>query len=224
MKLTYNTMPESIKIIPEGTTKKVYFHENIEESNDRYICDTYSIYVPADVDLSDENIQNLYLLMAKTQEETENRKKSINLLKNQLDSSDYKLLKCMESFMLSDVLPYDFSVLLSDRTLLRDKINAMQDGIDSISLDEVKCRKIVEMSAVSNVKITDGVDYNNEHFRLTMNDQISLTTLGYLAQSGQSVPYHADGKVCRIFLPMKCSALFRRLHNISYTIKHILIF
>lgn len=191
-----------ISLIHEGYYKVILRENIIIEGNQRK-CNEYITFISADVDDDPEQyvVTNFDLLLqsAKLNEKLEDNGKQIRSLKKSLDNSDYKLLKCMESFMLSDVLPYDFSQLLSDRTLLRDKINLIQEGVESDTLDKLKDRKIIEMSAISNMKITDGVDYNNEHFRLTMNDQISLTTLGSLAQSGQSVPYHADGKVCRIF-------------------------
>jgi hypothetical protein len=62
-------------------------------------------------------------------------------------------------------------------------------------------RKIIEMSAICQTTITNGIDYNGEHYRLNTTDQINLTSLYSLAQLGQSVPYHADGQVCRIYTP-----------------------
>ena len=55
------------------------------------------------------------------------------------------------------------------------------------------------MCSLCQTTITSGIDYNDEHYRLNTTDQINLTSLYSLAQLGQSVPYHADGKVCRIY-------------------------
>jgi hypothetical protein len=69
------------------------------------------------------------------------------------------------------------------------------------SLDEERNKKIIEMMAYSQTTITNGIDYNEKHYRLNTTDQINLITLYSLAAQGKSVPYHADDEVCRVFTP-----------------------
>lgn len=110
--------------------------------------------------------------------------------------------------MLGSILPYDFSKLLFNRMEIRDNINALQDNsLEVDALEKLKERKITEMSAASQTTITNGIDYNEKHYRLNTTDQINLTSLYSLAQSGASVPYHADGEVCRVFAPEEMCGL-----------------
>lgn len=138
---------------------------------------------------------------AKVEEALRFKENQITGLKHRLESTDYQILKCTESFMLGSVLPYDFSQLLTERNSLRDDINNIQDDVEVDVLDAAKNYKITEMSAICQTTITNGIDYNDEHYRLNTTDQINLTSLYSLAQLGQSVPYHADGQVCRIYTP-----------------------
>lgn len=150
-----------------------------------------------------ENFQ-LYLEFAKLNEETQNIKNEIAELKFALTNSDYQIIKCAENFMLGSVLPYDFSQLLSNRTEIRDKINTLQNGEtlnDEDKLQKAIDKKIIEMSAIAQTTITNGIDFNNEHYRLNTTDQINLTSMFSMAQVGIPVPYHSDNNVCRIYQP-----------------------
>lgn len=189
---------------------KVLLRDNIEEKNSIYTYNEYELVIAAK-DNADEYIDenfDILLNQAKVNEENKILREKINTLKKQLDNSDYKVLKCTESFMLGSVLPYDFSKLLSDRMGIRDNINALQDdSLEVDALEKLKERKIAEMSAASQTTITNGIDYNEKHYRLNTTDQINLTSLYSLAQSGASVPYHADGEVCRVFTPEEMCGL-----------------
>lgn len=91
---------------------------------------------------------------------------------------------------------------------IRDNINALQDNsLEIDALEKLKERKIAEMSAISQTTITNGIDYNEKHYRLNTTDQINLTLLYSLAQSGASVSYHADGEICRVFTPEEMCGL-----------------
>lgn len=43
-----------------------------------------------------------------------------------LTSTDYKVIKCYEAFMMKKVLPYDLNKLIYDRDLWREEINDLQ--------------------------------------------------------------------------------------------------
>lgn len=183
---------------------KILLRDNIEVVNNTYNYNEYELVLLSREDIDsyiNENFETL-LNQAKVLEENKILKEKIDTLKKQLDNSDYQILKCTESFMLGSVLPYDFSKLLSERMGIRDNINSLQDSsLETNALDKLKERKITEMSAASQTTITNGIDFNDKHYRLNTTDQINLTSLYALAQSGQTVPYHADGEVCRVFSP-----------------------
>ena len=60
--------------------------------------------------------------------------------------------------------------------------------------------KLTNMRMICNQTITYGIDYNNAHYSLSDEDQMNLTNLSLMAQSGVPyVPYHADGQLCRMY-------------------------
>lgn len=50
------------------------------------------------------------------------------VLQGKLASSDYKIIKCMESQLLGQELPYDITAIHAERQALRDEINALLNG------------------------------------------------------------------------------------------------
>lgn len=73
------------------------------------------------------------------------------------------------------------------------------------TLDYVMQRKINEINKACNVAIEGGFDLLLEdnvlhHFSLTTQDQLNLITLSTQLSNGMtSIPYHADGELCRFF-------------------------
>ncbi len=61
--------------------------------------------------------------------------------------------------------------------------------------------KLAEVGEACQKAIYAGVDVRGEHYALTLNDQTNLNDLVLQAQAGQSVLYHADGKLCREYQP-----------------------
>ncbi len=61
--------------------------------------------------------------------------------------------------------------------------------------------KLAEVGEACRQAIYAGVDVRGEHYALTLNDQTNLNDLVLQAQAGQSVLYHADGKLCREYPP-----------------------
>ncbi len=81
------------------------------------------------------------------------------------------------------------------------------------TLDEAKQRKLAEISAACQAAIYAGVDAadtkGTEHFSLSMADQTNLSALASaVAQGAASVPYHADGQLCREFTVAEFSAVY----------------
>lgn len=51
------------------------------------------------------------------------KEQEIEGMKQDLASSDYKIIKCMECFLLGKELPYDIKALYEERQSKRDEIN-----------------------------------------------------------------------------------------------------
>lgn len=71
-------------------------------------------------------------------------------------------------------------------------------------LESARAVKETELSAACNAAIVAGMDVpttnGTEHFSLQETDQINLTTAYNAVVSGaEQYPYHADGKLCRMF-------------------------
>lgn len=213
---------------------KALLRENITLEFDEYTYNEYSLLINnkenivADIE---ENF-NIYLGQAKENENNLKRTIKIDNLKNSLNNTDYQVIKCVESYMLDSVLPYDFSTLIYERIAWRDKINCIQENLltEEPSLEQEKERKIMEMMACCQSIISNGIDYNDEHYRLNTTDQINLSTLSVLAQQGKSVPYHADGQVCRIYESAEILGLISKatqfiIYNTTYfnLLKHTIL-
>jgi hypothetical protein len=191
---------------------KVILRNNISQKDNFYTANEYTIVlIKNDSDIDEYIKENFDILLeqARINEKESNLNKKVENLKKKLDNSDYQILKCSENFMIGNVLPYDFSKLLSNRIGIRDEINKIQNNelTTEATLEEEKQRKIIEMMSYSQTTITNGIDYNGKHYRLNTTDQINLTTLGSLAAQGQSVPYHADGEICSIYTAEEMNGL-----------------
>lgn len=76
----------------------------------------------------------------------------------------------------------------------------------------VRVAKESELSAACNSAITAGMDVETtqgtEHFSLQETDQINLTTAYNAVMAGsEQYPYHADGKLCRMFTADEIKAI-----------------
>lgn len=68
------------------------------------------------------------------------------------------------------------------------------------SLEEVQAEKLQEVNRACMELIQRGIDVGGEHYSLTEIDQLNLFGLRAQIISGaQTVPYHADGKLCRFY-------------------------
>ena len=63
----------------------------------------------------------------KTEIEIENQKAEITTLKKQLEETDYQIIKSSEYQLLGLEAPYDLEELHTERQVLRDKINELQN-------------------------------------------------------------------------------------------------
>lgn len=60
------------------------------------------------------------------QERIANVNNQINDLKEQLASTDYKIIKCTECSMVGEEMPYDVNELHAERQVIRDEINLLE--------------------------------------------------------------------------------------------------
>lgn len=64
---------------------------------------------------------------AKSQDEKENNQLIIQELKNELNSTDFMVIKSYEYYLAGLEIPYDFVKLYKQRQELRDKINELEN-------------------------------------------------------------------------------------------------
>lgn len=77
----------------------------------------------------------------------------------------------------------------------------LKDNIVQEKLEKVKKTKIKKMSSICNKTIVSGITLNSEDYSLETNDQLTILALKQIAESGNIVKYHANGKECRIYEP-----------------------
>ena len=88
-------------------------------------------------------------------------------------------------------------------------------------INEVISQKKTELSAECEKVIVAGVDVNDAHYSLTIEDQANILAWMSVAQTGKSVPYHQDGQPCRIFTPEEFlevanAAVVHKTHHTTY--------
>lgn len=78
-----------------------------------------------------------------------------------------------------------------------DDVIIEPDPNDTLSIEFIRASKINAMSYKCKEAIESGIDINirgeNQHFSLTIQDQLNLMGLNILTQTQSLIPYHADG-------------------------------
>ena len=64
-------------------------------------------------------------------EECVPKSEEIELLKSELQESDYKVIKCAEAMAVGAEMPYDVASLHTVRQALRDKINELESEVQN---------------------------------------------------------------------------------------------
>ncbi len=72
--------------------------------------------------------------------EREILEQEIRNLQCDLAATDYKVIKCYESQLVGEPLPYDKDVIHTDRQAIRDRINELQEIIDGMPDDPEEVR------------------------------------------------------------------------------------
>lgn len=136
MKAESNIIPNKFEIenISEGKCD-IVLNTNVElveviEENVRYTYDSYRIKSNYREDLKEklknEDSYNIWLDFAKQNEERENAKTEIEKLQQELNDTDYKIIKYSEYQLAGKEITYDIAKLHSQRQALRDKINQLR--------------------------------------------------------------------------------------------------
>lgn len=134
MKVESNIRPSNFEI--ENDSKErcdVILNTNIEEieeeENTKYSYDTYRLNMCYDEDI-EEKIRNdfeRYLNIAMEKERKETANEEISKLQEELNNTDYKIIKCSEYQLAGLEIPYNIADLHANRQRLRDKINELQE-------------------------------------------------------------------------------------------------
>jgi hypothetical protein len=100
-------------------------------------------YIELDVEMSDfklgeyELINNEIIFVGLKQSQINMIKKEENEykileLKKQLETTDYKVIKCYEAQLLNEEMPYNLQELLAQRKAWREEINALEFEISML--------------------------------------------------------------------------------------------
>ena len=134
MKAESNIRPSSFEI--ENVSKErcdVILNTNIEEieeeENTKYSYDTYRLSMCYDEDIEEKISNNFerYLNIAMEKEKRETADEEILKLQEELNNTDYKIIKCSEYQLAGLEIPYNIAELHANRQRLRDKINELQE-------------------------------------------------------------------------------------------------
>lgn len=137
MKAESNVIPNKYEIenIENGMCD-IVFCTNVEqkpteEEVENYIYDFYRIRTNYRDNLreklEDEESYEIWLDFARQVEEQANAKTEIEKLQEELNDTDYKIIKCSEYQLAGIPIPYDIAELHLQRQKLRDKINELQE-------------------------------------------------------------------------------------------------
>jgi len=151
--------------------------------------------------------------------ETTNSLHSTNSQIIEIDAEEYQIL--------SEALNNGEDVVITPEETYEDIDEPVIDVTDEITLEFVKDAKIREMNKMCNNVITNGFDAtlsDNQtyHFSLTTQDQLNLITLSSMVANGeQSIPYHADGELCKFYSAediniIVTTATSHKTYHISY--------
>lgn len=103
--------------------------EEIEEESIKYVYDTFRLNTCYDENIEDRirNDFERYVNIAKESEDKKVAKEEIIKLQEELNNTDYKIIKCSEYQLAGLEIPYNIADLHANRQRLRDKINELQE-------------------------------------------------------------------------------------------------
>ena len=87
-----------------------------------------------------------------------------------------------------------------DKKLIESEIIEESAKKELMNLDIAIQKKLTELNDICSSYITDGIDYNGEHYSYELSDQNNIYNCIQLANlTGHDIPYHADGEGCKLF-------------------------
>lgn len=105
--------------------------------------------------------------------------------------------------LLFEALEKQETIVIDDDTVRPDPPVDPEPYEDTTTIDFIRSSKLSEMSAACRHAIEEGIDLDihgeTRHFSLTTQDQLNLMSLSAMAQTQDTIPYHADGEVCVFF-------------------------
>lgn len=106
----------------------------------------------------------------------------------------------------------EIPVQLDEEEIVEDNPSADEQ----VTVEYVRESKINEMKSDCNKTITHGFDIElsdvrTYHFSLTVQDQLNLITSAQMIASGsETIPYHADGELCRYYSAADMNAIIEK--------------
>lgn len=103
-----------------------------------------------------------------------------------------------------------------------DERNAYHEEKLKEQVNIAKANKIFECNNICNQMIVKGIEINDENFTYELTDQNNiLNNVNLVLQTGLDVPYHADGKPCRLFTPAEIVSIYiAQEHNLTHHITY----
>lgn len=96
--------------------------------------------------------------------------------------------------MLSAAIASNEAISISEPEEESEPEEAPADEVEELTAEYVRSVKIKEMSLACNAAISEGFDYEDRHYSLTLQDQQNLNAAQIAILSGeQEIAYHADG-------------------------------
>lgn len=114
---------------------------------------------------------------------------------------------------------------IADGELVETTDAEKRSVIDANYAEELKNAKIAkqaEISSTCEALIVKGVEINGESFAYELDDQNNILNNTNLAlQTGLDVPYHADGKPCRLFTSTEIVSIYiAQEHNLTHNVTY----
>lgn len=114
---------------------------------------------------------------------------------------------------------------IADGELVETTDAEKRSVIDANYAEELKNAKVAkqaEISSTCEALIVKGVEINGESFAYELDDQNNILNNTNLAlKTGLDVPYHADGKPCRLFTPNEIVSIYiAQEHNLTHNVTY----
>lgn len=134
----------------------------------------------------------------------------------QYENADIVVISEEEYHQLSETINKgeEIEININDEPSENEEVVVI-DNNEEVTLDYLKAQKVKEMSYICNQTIVNGFDITLSdgevhHFSLTVQDQLNLITLSAMISAGeQTIPYHADGELCRNFSALDMENVIR---------------